>query len=136
MSRLPLRETLRTSRIHPSWFLAHSRRGTWQRSIVPRRRDRPLSSISTPISYHPPLFVLHRIAGVRDRFHVLCDDWTGGTCEAVWSFARTSGFRIRFLGKVSSRVHGLPKKVSLELLRPPAKGCPRPSEPMIAYPAP
>lgn len=63
--------------------------------------------------------MLHRIAGVRDRFFILCDDWTGGTGEAVSSFARTSNFRMRFIGQVRSDVHGLPKKVSLELLRTP-----------------
>jgi hypothetical protein len=65
--------------------------------------------------YHPTLFVLHRIAGCREHFFVLCDDWTGGVCEAVYDFAQTSSFRMTFIGQVRSEVHGLPKKVSLLL---------------------
>jgi hypothetical protein len=67
--------------------------------------------------YGPTHFVLHRLAAYRDKLFVICDDWTGGTGEAVADFAHMSRYEIRYLGQLTSDVHGLPMKVALTLER-------------------
>jgi hypothetical protein len=67
--------------------------------------------------YAPTVFVLHRIAAYRHNFYVACDDWAGGVSEAVYDFAKSSGYHVTFLGQVRSQVHGLPKKTAVRMER-------------------